>query len=145
MKHLIMSACFLLMSAQAMATEITPQSIIGSYKVNAWVGFKKAYFNFKVLGTSEFEIQRYYPDGHKDQTCNGTYTMRSTLFVQMGALVQGKIFKGVFTCPDDRSKNVHFNIDYNDKNLEDLIQGTKVVLTSSLAPGIKINAFVKRQ
>lgn len=145
MKYLITSACFLLMCTQAKATELTPESIIGDYKVHARVAFKKADFNFKVLGTSEFEIQRYYSDGRKDPTCHGTYVMHPTLYVHMGALVQGKMFKGVFNCPNDRSKDINFNIDYNNKTIEDLIKGTRVTVTSTLAPGIKIKAFVKRQ
>lgn len=145
MKSLIVSALFLFTCTQALATELTPENIIGHYGVSARVGFRSVNLNFKVLSTNEFELQRIYSDGRRDQVCNGTYKLNPTLFWHMNKLTPGKFFKGVFTCPDDRSREVDFNIDFTNKTTEDLINGTNVTVTSSMAAGMRVKAYVKKQ
>lgn len=119
-------------SAFAFATPLTPDNIIGRYKVDASYMGQHAYVKIRIVNNREFDITRYYPSGKQDPTCQGTYSFGS------------KIFRGVFTCPDDRSKKYDFNIDYKNTQLEDLIKGTTVSVSSSLAPGIPLKAYVIR-
>lgn len=138
---------FLLFSAfsWAQAAELNPGNLVGRYKVEAKAGFQKVYVNFRVLSTKEFEIQRTYPDGHSDETCNGTYGMSSNIFWDFQTFGVGKVFNGTFTCPSNRSKEIQFSIDFQDKTTDDLIAGTSVTVTSSMARGIRLNAYVKKQ
>jgi len=133
------------LSLSATAAELSPGNLAGDYKVSASVGFQKVYLNFRVLDTSRFEIQRVYPSGRQDEVCSGTYAMNASLMWDMLMMASGKVFKGVFVCPSKPGKNVDFNIDFKNKTTDDLVQGTTVVVTSSLAPGYAINAFVKKQ
>lgn len=133
--HYLIAIIFLLFSnVPALAEEISPENLVGQYKVEAKAGFQKVYLNFRVLNTRDFEIQRTYPDGHADETCNGTYVLGVS-----------KIFKGVFTCPSNRSKDIDFNVHLQNKKTEDLVQGTNVTVTTSMAPGMRINAYLKRE
>ena len=132
-------------SGQASAAELSPDTIIGKYKVSASVGFQKVYLNFHVVDRNEFEIQRVYPNGKQDEVCNGTYAMNNHLAWNIASLAINKVFQGTFTCPSNRSKNIDFNIDFKNRTTEDLSKGTTVVVTSSLAPGYAINAHVKKQ
>lgn len=145
MKHLIASAIFLFTCTQAFAAELTPENLVGQYGVSARVGFRTVNLNFKVLNTTEFELQRIFSDGRKDQVCNGSYKLNRTLFWHREKLAPGKIFNGVFTCPDDRSREVDFNIDFAHRTTENLIKGTEVTVTSSLAAGMRVKAYVKKQ
>jgi hypothetical protein len=146
MKSIFMSAAVLLFSTAVFAGELTPESIIGRYKVTARVAFQKIFVNFRVVDTNDFEIQRTYADGHSDEVCNGSYTLTRSLFwTDEFELAAGKTFKGVVTCPSDRSKNMDFNIDFDNKTTEDLEKGTTVTVTSSAASGMRVNAYVKKQ
>ncbi|KYG68117.1 hypothetical protein AZI87_02325 [Bdellovibrio bacteriovorus] len=145
MKYLLTSALFLFIGSQALAADITPGNLIGKYKVEARAGFQKVYLNFRVVNTKEFELQRYYSNGNVDETCNGTFSLSPTLFWDFKTFASGKMFKGVFTCPSNRSRTVDFNIDFSGKKTEDLVQGTTVTVTSSMARGMRINAYVKKQ
>lgn len=145
MKHLIASAIVLFSYTQTFAEVLTPENLVGHYGVNARVGFRTVNVDFRVLNTTEFELQRISSDGRRDQTCNGTYKLNPTFYWDMDKLAPGKIFKGVFTCPNDRSKEVDFNIDFGNRTTEDLARGTEVFVTSSLAAGMRVKAYVKKQ
>ncbi len=133
------------MSLQTMAAELGPGNIVGRYKVSASVGFQKVYLKFYVINPNEFEIQRVYPSGKEDEVCNGTYSLSSHLAWNLAKLAKSTVFEGVFTCPSNRQKHVDFDIDFKNRTLEDLVKGTTVTVTSSLAPGYAIDAFVKKQ
>ncbi len=145
MKYLLSSVLILLTCSTSLAAELTPGNIVGRYNVEARAGFQKVYLKFRVLNTREFEIQRTYPDGHSDESCNGTFTLNPTLYWDFVTFGSGKIFSGVATCPSNRSKELDFNIDFKNTTTEDLVRGTNVTVTTSLARGIRINAYVKKQ
>lgn len=140
-----MCALVFAICGQASAAELSPDNIIGQYKVSASVGFQKVYLNFHVIDRNAFEIQRVYPSGKQDEVCNGTYSMNTHIAWNIASLAINKVFRGKFTCPSNRSKNIDFNIDFKNRTTEDLAKGTTVVVTSSLAPGYSINAHVKKQ
>ncbi|AHZ85400.1 hypothetical protein predicted by Glimmer/Critica [Bdellovibrio bacteriovorus HD100] len=148
MKKYFLSAAMIFSAASpAWAAELTPGNLVGRYKVEARAGFQKVYANFRVVNTTEFEVQRTYPNGNVDEVCNGTFNLLSSVkwdeeFLMMAAK---KSFKGSFTCPSDRSKEVSFNIDFGTTTTEDLARGTNVTVTSSIAPGMRLNAYVKKQ
>ena len=145
MKYVISTVLLLFVGTNAFAAELTPENLVGRYKVEAKAGFQKVYLNFRVINTTEFELQRTYPNGGKDEVCNGTYSLNdSGLFWDKEVLAEGKSFKGVFTCPSNRSKKVDFNIDFKKTTTEDLARGTSVSVTSSLAPGVRLSAYVKK-
>ncbi|WII73301.1 hypothetical protein QJS83_05385 [Bdellovibrio sp. 22V] len=146
MKMLFSAALIVLAGSSAFAAELTPGNLIGRYRVEARAGFQKVYIKFRVINTKEFELQRTYPNGNVDELCNGTYNLNPTLFWDDFALLaKGKTFKGTFTCPSNRSRVVTFNIDFQNKTTEDLARGTNVSVTSSMAPGMTLNAYVKKQ
>lgn len=145
MKKVILSLAVFLTATVSLAAEITPDSLIGRYKVQAKIGFQKVYVNFRVLNTNEFEIQRTYESGRGDEVCNGKYNINPSLFWDDLVLAKGKSFNGVFTCPSNRSRDVNFNINFQDKTTEDLVKGTSVIVTSSMAPGRSVKAYVKKQ
>lgn len=146
MKYLLSTALILFTCSQALAAELSPGNLVGRYKVEAKVAFQKVYLNFRVLNTKEFELQRTYPNGGADEVCNGTFRLDPTLFwMDYRILGTGKTFKGVFTCPSNRSRSINFDIDFENRTTEDLVRGTTVVVTSSLAPGRRLNAYVKKQ
>jgi hypothetical protein len=145
MFRLILPAAFLLLaSVTTFAADLTPGNMVGKYKVSARAGFVKVYMNFNVIDTNEFEVQRTYSNGTADEVCNGKYNLHASVFSknEVETLASGKIFKGTFTCPKNRQKVISFNIDFKDKTTEDLARGTSVTVTSSLAPGRSINAYV---
>lgn len=144
-RSILSSMLLFFISTQVLAAELTPDNIVGQYKVSARSGFMTVYLNFNVLSDKEFEIQRTYASGRTDEVCNGNYHLNAQIFWDLDSLGAGKIFKGVFTCPSNRSKSFDFNIDFKDKTTEDLTKGTIVTVTSSLAPGRSINAHVKKQ
>ena len=131
-----------LLCTYANATEITPQTLIGHYDAKGNAGFQSFQIFFLVTSATEFELQRVYPDGHKGEMCNGTYRL-SKNFLDI-TTASTKSFDGVFTCPSDRSKTTSFGIAFGKATLEDLIKGTTVDITTSLAPGMTLSAFVKR-
>jgi hypothetical protein len=135
----------LLVSTSALATEVTPENLIGRYKAEARVAFSRYYMNLRVVDTNDFEIQRTYPDGRKDEVCNGKYSVVASLFRRDLQVLAGKSFKGTFSCPSDRSRSNDFNINFGDKKMEDLEKGTNVTVTTSAAPGMRLNAYVKKQ
>lgn len=145
MKFILSSLIFLSLGPLAFSAELTPDNLVGKYKVEAKAGFQKIYVNFRVLNATEFEIQRTYSDGRVDESCNGTFGLNHSLFWDLDILAGGKTFNGVFTCPSNRSKEMDFNIDFKNTTTEDLIRGTNVTVTSSLARGMRINAYVKKQ
>lgn len=120
-----------LLNSQANATPITHDNLVGHYKVQAFLPFQKILINFRVLNQNEFEIERLNRSGDPKETCNGSYLTRS------------EIFKGRFSCPSNRSKEVDFDIDFRNKTFEDLLEGTQVTVVTSLMRG-KIKATVKR-
>lgn len=144
-KHALMSAAVLFTSLSAMATDLTPSNIIGRYNVTARAMGQVAYIKFHVTSTKEFEIQRTYPDGHSDETCNGTYNLNNSFIMnEYAILAASHTFNGVFTCPSDRSKKISFNIAFGNTTVEDLVKGTTVSVTTSMAP-ITLSAYVKKQ
>lgn len=146
MKRILLSTLFLIgIGWQSHAAELTPGNIVGRYRVSASVGFQKVYLKFRVIDTNEFELQRVYTSGKEDEVCNGTYNLNHQVAWEYDTLVASKVFKGVFTCPSDRQKKIDFNIDFKNRTTDDLVNGTTVSVTTSLAPGYTINAFVKKQ
>ncbi|MDD3022256.1 MAG: hypothetical protein PHX61_14970 [Alphaproteobacteria bacterium] len=145
MKYILSSFFLVFFSQAAFSAELTPGNLIGKYKVEARAGFQKVYVNFRVLNTTEFEIQRIYSDGRVDESCNGTFGLNHSLFWDFDVLANGKTFNGVFTCPSNRSKEMDFNIDFKNTTTDDLVRGTNVTVTSSMARGMRINAYVKKQ
>jgi len=136
----------LVFSSPSFADELTPDNLVGRYKVSARVGFQKIFVNFRVVDRNDFEIQRTYADGRTDEVCNGTYSLNRSLFwTDEIEIAAGKEFKGKFTCPSDRSKTLDFDIDFKDTTTEDLEKGTTVTVTSSAARGMRVNAYVKKQ
>lgn len=144
-KVLLLLSLGLLASTSSWATEISPGTLVGLYKAQAKVAFTRYYLNLRILDTNDFEIQRTYPDGRKDELCNGKYGIVASFFSRSEKVMAGKSFKGTFTCPSDRSRKVDFNINFSDKKIEDLVKGTNVVVTTSSAPGMRLSAYVKRQ
>lgn len=128
-------------AAPALATDITPENLIGTYKVAVNTLFKQFYGNIYVHSSAEFEFERTYPDGRKDARCQGTYTLTSTLTGPFA----GKVLQGYGTCPDDRQKKLDFRIEFGNKSMEDLENGTTVTVRSSLSGGVRVNATVKKQ
>ena len=147
MKKYFLSVSMILFSAlPAMAAEITPGTLVGRYKVEARAGFQKVYANFRVLSAKEFEVQRTYSNGAEDEVCNGTYNLLSSVsWDENWMLAASKVFKGTFTCPSNRSKTVTFNVNFGANTTTDLARGTHVTVTSSMAPGMTLNAYVKKQ
>lgn len=143
-KVVIMLSLGLLTSTSVWAKEITPETLIGRYKAEAKVAFTRYYLNMRVQDQNEFEIQRVYPDGRKDEVCNGKFTVAPSLFRRDTVVFAGKSFRGKFTCPSDRSKTNDFNINFGDKKIEDLEKGTSVVVTTSAAPGMRLSTYVKK-
>ncbi|WP_413585686.1 hypothetical protein [Bdellovibrio sp. HCB274] len=131
-------------SLPAFAAPITADNIIGRYNVEASYMFQKVYMKFKVLNNREFEITRYYKDGRMEPTCQGSFVMKNSSFYdEWGTLsTNGRYFKGVFTCPNDRSRKIDFNIDYKDTQVEDLPKGVRVTATTSVVPGATLKAYV---
>jgi hypothetical protein len=145
MKIILCAFVLLGFGAQVKAAELTPETIIGHYRVSANIAFHKVYLKFHVVDADSFEIQRVYPNGKEEEVCNGTYGMNTKTAGNMAVLATSGVFKGVFTCPSNRQKRVDFDIDFKNKTTEDLINGTMVTVTSSLTRGYTINAFVKKQ
>ena len=131
------------LTTKAVAAPISAESIIGRYAVDASVPFRKVKIDFKVISNTEFEITQIDRNGTPEETCNGTYQVSASLDWTPVIFADGKMFEGVFTCPSDRSKDVDFDIDFQNKTTEDLIKGTTVIVTTSLAP-MKIKATVKK-
>lgn len=146
MGKLLCSLVVLCASLQATAAEITPGNLVGRYTVEARVAFRKFYANVRILPNNEVELQRTYPDGAKDELCNGTYTLNSNFYLmEYDVLAAGKEFRGTFTCPSNRSKTMTFNIDFENKKMEDLQRGAQVSVTSSMAPGMTAKAYLKKR
>ena len=144
-KQILLSTALVLSSAAAFATELTPSNLIGRYKVTAKAGFQTVYVNFRVNSSTEFTLQRTYPDGSKDAACDGTFKLNNSLYVtEDDVVLASKTFKGKMTCPDDRSKVIDFNIYFGGTTVEDLVAGTSVDVTSSMAPGMTLHAYVKK-
>ena len=145
-KYVFATALLFFTSVQAFATDLTPGNLVGRYNVQAKAGFQTVYIKFRVVDTHEFELQRTYPDGHSDETCNGNYNLNNGFYLdELGILASGHTFKGVFTCPGDRTKRIDFNINFGRTTVEDLVKGTSVSVTSSMAPGMTLSAYVKKQ
>lgn len=145
MKKFILTALLLITgSVPAFATPLTADNLVGRYNVEASYMFQKAYMKFRVLNNTEFEITRYYKNGTQDPTCQGKFVVTNSFYYDdQGALnTGGRYFKGVFTCPDDRSKKIDFNIDYKNTQLEDLPNGVNVTATTSMVPKAKLKAWV---
>lgn len=146
MGRLLLSMSLILASASAWAaTEITPDNLVGRYKAETRVGFQRYYINFRVIDGNDFEIQRAYADGRKDEMCNGTYTLANNLYYTETGVMTAKTFRGTFTCPSDRSRKLAFNINFGNKSVEDLEKGTSVTVTTSAAPGMRLSTYVKKQ
>lgn len=145
-KYFLTTALFVFTASQALATELTPTTLVGRYKVVATAGFQKVYVNFRVADTNSFEFQRTYADGSKDELCDGNYSLSNSFYLnEMALLTANKSFKGKMTCPSDRNKKIDFNINFGGTTVEDLVKGTSVTVTSSMAPGMQLNAYVKKQ
>ncbi|NUN05306.1 MAG: hypothetical protein HUU57_06055 [Bdellovibrio sp.] len=144
MKFLIVTFLGMLVSAQVFATEITPERLIGHYTADARVLFQKVHLRLRVLTTTQFQVQRIFPNGNAGEICDGTFTMTPLAFLFEDVVAMGQTFRGIATCPSNRSENLTFNLQLVNKTMEDLEAGTNVSLTTSLAPG-RIDAYVKKQ
>ena len=144
MKLLIVNLLGMLVSAQVFATEITPERLIGRYTADARVLFQKVHLRLRVLTTKQFQVQRVFSNGSTGEICDGTFTMTAVTFTFEEIFAIGQVFRGVATCPSNRSENLTFNLQLIDKTMEDLESGTNVSLTTSLVPG-RIDAYVKKQ
>jgi len=140
---LLALAASLVSGAQAVAGPITADSIVGRYAVEASVPFQKVKIDFKVINNKEFEITRLDKGGNPEETCNGTYELNASIDWTPIVFADGVVFQGIFTCPSNRSKDIDFDIDFQNKTTEDLVRGTTVVVSTSLAP-TKIKATVKK-
>ncbi|MEK2689270.1 hypothetical protein [Bdellovibrio sp. GT3] len=131
-------------SIPAFATPLTADNIVGRYNVEASYMFQKAYMKFHVMNNKEFEITRYHKDGRTEATCQGSFIVTNKSFYDEYGIRNnnGRYFKGVFTCPNDRSKKIDFNIDYKNTQLEDLPKGVKVTATTSMVPRATLKAYV---
>lgn len=145
MKSLLVILAFAFQGPQVHAAEITPGTLIGHYKAEARVGFQKVMVSLRVLNTQEFEVQRLNSNGSSGERCNGTYLVRTENSYINDTMALSKVFKGSFTCPSDRSKTLTFDIDFQNKKTEDLAKGTYVTVSSSMAPGRSLSAYVKKQ
>lgn len=144
-KFLISMGLLMATATAVAATEITPDNLVGRYKAETRVGFQRYYVNLRVLDKNDFEIQRAYSDGRKDEMCNGSYSLGNTLLRTETGIKAAKVFKGTFTCPSDRSRKLNFNINFGSKTVEDLEKGTSVTVTTSAAPGMRLSTYVKKQ
>ena len=143
MKFLMTTLLGMFVSTQVFATEITPERLIGRYTAEARVLFQKVHLRLRVLTTKQFQVQRVFSNGNVGEICDGTFTMTPMAFLFEDIFAPGQVFKGVATCPSNRSENLTFNLQLVNKTMEDLEAGTNVTLTTSLAPG-RINAYVKK-
>ncbi|RYZ89015.1 MAG: hypothetical protein EOP06_09975 [Proteobacteria bacterium] len=155
LRNIMLSASVAMFGSAALAAPITGQNLVGRYRVEASALFKKVKINFRVLNSKEFEIQQLDREDNPEELCNGTYSIAQSMFnanetddfattVALPVVMQqGQSFIGQFTCPSDRSKVVDFNIDFQNKTTDDLVRGTTVVVTTSMAP-MKIKATVIR-
>ncbi|MGZ3742856.1 MAG: hypothetical protein ACXWRE_05825 [Pseudobdellovibrionaceae bacterium] len=138
MIKLILATAFMVsFYGQAQAEALRPSNIIGQYKVISDLGIQKYYLNFHVIGTQEFEMQRTYPNGNTDEMCNGTYNMDSRGVKH--------VFRGEVSCPSNRSRQMTFTIDFQDKTTDDLINGTTVIVMTSAIPNYPIHSYLKKK
>ncbi len=144
MKKIVLSSILLLFASSAYSAEITPENLVGKYKVKARVAFQTYYATLRVLDTKEFEIQRTYPDGRGDEVCGGTFVLAQGFIPDLAEISATKVFKGKATCPSDRSRTLDFNVDFRNATTESLDAGTNVTLTSSVSPGTRLSAYIKR-
>ncbi len=144
MKFLMTTLLGMLVSTQVFATEITPERLIGRYTADARVLFQKVHLRLRVLTTKQFQVQRVFSNGNVGEMCDGTFTMSPMAFLLEDIFAPGQVFRGVATCPSNRSEDLTFNLQLVNKTMEDLEAGTNVSLTTSLAPG-RIDAYVKKQ
>ncbi len=111
---------------------------MGRYKIEARAGLQKNLCELSRRQYTRVRIAENLSQWQKvDQTCNGTFVLNSTLFWDEVVVTAGKLFKGTFTCPDNRSRTVDFNVNFANKTTEDLAQGTNVIVSSSVAPGMR--------
>ncbi|MGZ3769384.1 MAG: hypothetical protein ACXVCP_12070 [Bdellovibrio sp.] len=144
MKQLLVSALLLIASTQVHATEVTSANLVGKYDLKAVVNVD-LHLHLRVLNDKEFQLQRIRHDGRSEKVCDGTYRIApETASKRDGSKVQRNIFRGAFTCPDDRSRNQTLDIDFTNKTVESFRQGTMVPLTSSVAPTLRIRALMRR-
>lgn len=131
----------LLMAAPAFASDINAQNLQGVYRLDAHAFTKSATFRLRVLANSEFEVQRIFAD-HDGKICNGKYTVEREK--RIWPMKDATVFKGFGSCPDDRSKTADFKINFKDLSLKDISSGATVVVTSSMAAGMSVNAQMRR-
>lgn len=144
-KLILTATCVMCLCGQTRAAELEPSTLVGQYDVQADMGMQKYYLDFRVLNTQEFEMQRVYSNGQKDELCTGNYRMDSEVLGNLAMLAVGHVFKGIVSCPSNRSRQVDFSIDFKNKTTEDLVKGTTVGISTSLAPGYVINSYFKRR
>lgn len=145
MKYLLFTV-IAFMSSVGFAADLTPANLVGNYSVEAKVFFQRFYGTFRVLNTKEFDFQRTYPDGKKDEICTGSYTLNPSLFLITDTmLASGKVFQGSATCPSDRSNKMTLTIEFEDTTTEDLVRGTTLKVRTSIGGGVRVNAYVKKQ
>lgn len=141
--NVIFSFLIFAAGSNAFATGISPGNILGRYDVNASAFFKKVRIDFKVINEKEFEIFQYDRDGKPEETCNGTYNIVQNKSLRMGVATITTVLKGIFNCPSNRTKMIDFDLDFQNKSVEDIVTGTTVIITTSMAP-MKIKANVKK-
>ncbi len=139
---LTLAVPFLITSQSFAAADITAQNLVGKYRIDAKAFTKSARFRLNVINANEFEVQRIFDD-HDGKICNGTFKIEKES--HHWPLKDAIVFKGVGSCPDDRSKVADFKINFKDQSIRDIQQGASVQVTSSMAAGITVNAKMQRE
>lgn len=144
MKSVFLFAITLLLGSGVWAADITPNTLVGRYNIEAKAFNKSAKIRLTVIDAKQFEVQRLYDD-HAGKICNGTYQLKEESNWGEGGFGTNRIFKGLFSCPDDRSKTADFDINFKTLTTRDLEKGAYVEVTSSLASGMTLNAKMKKE
>ncbi|QDK37619.1 hypothetical protein [Bdellovibrio sp. NC01] len=140
--NLTAASVLTLLVSPAFASDITAQSLVGRYRIEAHAFGKSAVLKFTVLNDHEFEVQRIYAD-HEGKICNGTFKVEREK--KPWPFKDATVFNGVGSCPDDRSKVADFKVNFKEESMNDLRNGTEVSVTSSLAAGITVKAQMRKE
>ena len=142
MKSIFLAIASTLLVSSAFASDITAQSIIGKYRIDAKALGKSATFRLIVLNDKEFEIQRLFAD-HDGKLCNGNFTVHHEH--RHWPLKDATYFDGKGSCPDDRSKVADLRINFKEQSLKDIKHGATIAVTSSMAAGFTLNAHIQEE
>lgn len=128
--------------SNALAADITAQNLVGRYRIDAKAFTKSAHFRLNVINASEFEIQRIFDD-HDGTVCNGSFKVEKES--RFWPFPDSMVFKGVGSCPDNRSRMMDFKVIFKNVAVENLRAGAAVQISSSLAAGITVGATMKQE